>query len=519
MRNYRRLFIAAIVAILALAAAFATYVNVQRAVLRRAAEAARDAARTRAAVDPPPATPAEDALPPLAPIELTPQRTQEIGVRTAIVRYENVQNTISASGNVSVDETLESSVHLRFAGWISKVFVNSTFQFVRTGEPLFTVYSPALVSAEQDYLLAKRNSRRLRGSAVPGVAEGAASLVSASAERLLQWGIAKSEISRLDRTKLASREITYYSPVSGYVTERDALPHTYAQPSTTLYKITGLSPVWVYADVFQNEIGQVRVGDPATVTVDSYPGREFHGRVDFIWPQVDPATRTVKVRLAFANPGLKLMPGMYVNVSMTIPLGRHLVIPASAVLQSGLRQTAFVELGSGEIAPRQVELGARAGNEFIVLKGLKAGERIVTSATFLIDSESQLQAALGSFAPPPPGAGEAAAINQAHAAVQFSTVPATPRKGANQIQIRLADSHGKPISGASVEATFFMSAMPAMGMSAMRVQAECADRGGGLYQGSITLPIGGAWKVSVVARKAGQTIAATQITVNATGGM
>lgn len=520
MMNYRRAFIAVLFVCVALAAAVAALIleRPSKISIHPSLEGAARAIDTAPGHDPLIPAPA-NSPPPLAPLELSPQRSQAIGIRTGVVQYESVENTILASGSVALDERLESSVALRFAGWIDKVYVNSTYQYVRTGEPLFTIYSPAIVSAERDYLLAERNAKRLESSAVPGVAAGAASLVAASTARLRQWGVPESEIDRLNRTGRVSREIAFDSTVSGYVTERNALPQMYAEPSTKLYAISGLSTVWVYAQIFQNEIGQVRPGDLATVTLDSYPGREYRGRVDFIWPEVDPVTRSVKVRLAFQNRGLKLMPGMYVNVSLKIPLGRHLVIPATGVLQSGVRQTAFVQLANGEIEPREIQLGARAGDEFIVLKGLKAGDRIITSANFLIDSESQLQAALGSFAPPPPGAGQAAAMNQPGSHVEFSTAPSPARRGSNSIEVTLTDDRGQPVSGAAVTVTFFLPAMPAMGMSAMRAETVCSDEGGGRYRGAVSLPSGGAWKVSVVARKGGQTIGAAQLTLDVGGGM
>jgi multidrug efflux pump subunit AcrA (membrane-fusion protein) len=178
--------------------------------------------------------------------------------------------------------------------------------------------------------------------------------------------------------------------------------------------------VWVLAEVFQNDLGRIKVGDRASLTIDSYPGRVFEGRVNFIYPQVDMMTRTARARLVFSNPGLKLTPGMFVNVTLKIAMGKQLVIPATGVLQSGTRQIVFVSREDGYIEPREVQLGSRAGDDFIVLKGVKAGEEIVTSANFLIDSESQLQAALGTFVPPPPGAGAATAMNAPQAKAELS---------------------------------------------------------------------------------------------------
>lgn len=457
----------------------------------------------------------------LAPVELSPQRLQSIGVKTGVVEVRTVYNEIRTVGNVDVDEQLLSYIQLRFAGWIQQVFANYTYQYIHKGQPLFTIYSPDLVTTEQEYLIAKQNKNLLAASTVPGVASGAVSLLGAAAERLKQWNVPAREISRLETTGQVRNELEIDSPVSGFITERNALPHMYAQPETKLYAIANLSTVWVYANVFQNEIGQIKIGDPATVTVDSYPGRTFYGRVDYIWPQVDMTTRTVKVRLVFVNAGLKLMPGMFVNIDMKIPLGRHLAIPASGVLQTGTQNIVFIDHGGGYLEPRNVDLGPQAGNEFIVLKGLKAGEHIVTSANFLIDSESQLQAALGSFMPPPPGAGAAAAMNAqaAKATIEFTTSPSPPRTGNNTFDVKLTGSDGKPVTGAQVTVTLFIPAMPAMGMSAMRVVSKLSDKGNGNYEGSGELKSGGTLQVTVVAQKGGQTIAAKQLTVTAGGGM
>jgi Cu(I)/Ag(I) efflux system membrane fusion protein/cobalt-zinc-cadmium efflux system membrane fusion protein len=210
---------------------------------------------------------------------------------------------------------------------------------------------------------------------------------------------------------------------------------------------------------------------------------------------------------------------MFVNVTLKVPMGSQLVIPATGVLQSGTREIAFVERSDGYIEPREVQLGSRVGDDFIVLKGLKAGEQIVTSANFLIDSESQLQAALGSFAPPPPGAGAAAAMNAPQANADLSSGPTPPRKGSNVFRLKLTDASGAPVSGAEASVTFFMPAMPAMGMAAMRTPVTLSDKGNGLYEGSGELGSGGTWQVTIIAKKNGQTIISKQLSVNATGGM
>src|ERR1700720_232540 len=459
---------------------------------------------------------------PLAPFQLTPQRMQSIGMVLGKVESKPVDTELRFYGNVQVDERRQPNVQTRFAGWIRKVYADATGNFIGKGQPLFTIYSPDLVSTEHEYLLAKKNSELLQQSKVSGVASGAASLISAAKEQLLQWEVSPGEIEKLDRTGKVITDLTIYSPVSGYITDKKALPNMYVQPETMLYTVADLSDVWILAQVFQSDAGKIKPGDPAEVTVDAYPGRVFNGRVDYILPQLDMNTRTLPVRLVFANPGLKLRPGMYVNVRAKLPMGRQLVVPATAAFHSGTKNLLFVYSGEGNIEPREVELGPQVGDELVVTKGIRGQEQIVTSANFLIDSEAQLQAAAGAFVPPPPGAGQAASMNapaQQQANVELTTDPNPPHKGSNTVRVMLTGQEGKPITGANVTVTFFMAAMPAMGMASMKTVINARHQGGGMYEGKGDLGSGGTWQVTIWAQQNGQTIANKQVTLNATGGM
>ena len=460
---------------------------------------------------------------PLTPIQLSVERLQSIGVRFGVVERKPVQDEIRATGTIAIDETRLSYVQTRISGHIETVFADATYQYVRKGQPMFTIHSPELVVAEREYLLAKQNAKNLSESTVPGVAAGVASLLDSSKERLEQWNVPQSEIARLESTGQAVDALEIDSPVSGYITERNALPNLMVQPDTRLYTIADLSTVWVLAQVFQNDLGRVRVGATASLTVDSYPGHVFRGRVDFIYPDVDVTTRTARVRVVFSNANLILSPGMYVNVVLQVPLGSQLVVPAGGVLQSGTRQIVFVDRGGGYLEPREVELGPQAGDEYIVLKGLKSGERIVTSANFLIDSESQLQAAIGSFAPPPPGAGAAAAMDslatQPLAQIELSTEPSTPHKGSNLYHVNLTGADGTPVTGAQVSVRSFMPGMPEMGMAAKNVVTPLGEKGGGVYEGKVQLDTGGTWQLTVTAIKGGTVLATKQLSLNAEGGM
>lgn len=459
----------------------------------------------------------------LAPLQLTPQRMQSIGVKFGTAQIRTVSNELRVTGNVDVDERRLATVQTRFPGWIRRVFADATYDYVRKGQPLFTIYSPDLVTTEQEYLLARKNQQRLQASSVTGVALGAETLVTAAKERLLQWEVPESEIAKLESTGKVITDLTINSPVSGYIKERNVLPNMYVQPETKLYSVADLSTVWVNAQVFQTDLGRVKAGDTAVVTVDAYGGRTFKGRVDSILPEIDMNTRTARVRLVFPNPGLLLKPGMYVNVVLSNRMGKALTVPASAVFHSGSRNLVFINKGEGSLEPREVDLGQRVGDDYVVLRGITPGESIVTSANFLIDSEAQLQAAAGAFVPPPPGAGAAAAINApvsgAQASVELTTDPTPPRKGSNVFRVKLTGANGAPIDGAQVNVTFLMPAMPAMGMAAMKTSVDLTDKGGGMYEGKGDLGSGGTWQVTITARQNGTVIAGKQLTVNATGGM
>src|SRR5438309_3428918 len=238
---------------------------------------------------------------PLNPIQLSPQRMQSIGIQIGQVQSKAVSDELRFYGNVQPNERRLAYVQTRFAGWIRQVYADATGDSVRKGQPLFTIYSPDLVSTEQEYLLAKKNAASLEQSQIGGVASGAQSLLAAAKARLQQWDIPPSEIEKLDRTGEPITNLTINSPVSGYVTEKNALPNMYAQPETRLYTVADLSEIWVLAQVFQNDAGKLKPGDPAEVTVDTYPGKGFTGHGDYILPQVDTATRTVPVRLVVAN--------------------------------------------------------------------------------------------------------------------------------------------------------------------------------------------------------------------------
>ena len=522
-RTYQ-VVLAAAVAVCVLLVATLAYVLLHRE--RTAPVAASDSQDTVVArgpkagsqTTPPGSAMAAGDQPVLAPVQLSPQRLQEIGVTTATVAFKEVSDDLSVPGNVDIDEERLSYVQTRFPGWIQNVSADAAYQYVRKGQPLFTIYSPDVVSSEQEYLLARQNQKTFSQDSHGMASQEGGWLLQAAEERLRQFGIPAQAIADLEKSGTVEREIAIDSPASGYITERNALPNAYVQPETKLYTIADLSTVWVYANVFQDDVGRLKPGDPAQVTVDAYPGRHFNGRIDQILPQVDPATRTVRVRLVFDNPGVVLKPGMYVDVAISVPLGRQLVVPTSAVLQAGSQSIAFVNHGNGNLEPRTVETGPQLDDSIVILKGLKAGEQVVSSANFLVDSEAQLQGAMAAFSPSSPQTGASAAPAQ-QIQIDLSTEPSPPHTGANSVRVKLTGADGRPLAGAQTTATFFMPAMPEMGMAAVRAVATLADKGNGQYEGPVQLGSSGTWKVTVTVARGGQTVGTKQLSVSTTGGM
>jgi RND family efflux transporter MFP subunit len=448
-------------------------------------------------------------------VTISPQWQQLIGVRTGEVERQRLVRTIRTVGLIVPDETKIARVHVKIAGWVDKVFVDFVGKLVHKNQPLFSLYSPDLVSTEQEYLIARKGEQYLGKSPYTEVAEGAGSLLEATRQRLRLWDVSEAQIEKLEQTGKVSRTLTLYSPNSGFVMKRNLYEQAYVTPETELYEIADLSTIWVDADVYEYEVPYVHVGQRATMQLDYLPGKTYAGRVSYVYPTLDPKTRTVKVRLEFPNPGFGLKPDMYANVELKADYGTQTIVPAEAVLDSGTRQIVFLAKPDGHFEPREIRVGPRLDDRYIVLSGLKPGETIVTSGNFLVDSESQLQAALSSFAPPPP----APSAKGPQAQIAFSTEPSPPAKGKNIFRVRLTDAQGAGATGASVQVTFFMAGMPDMGMPPMRVASNLSDAGGGNYQGSGSLPSGGTWQVTVVAKRNGETIATQQLSVSATGGM
>jgi RND family efflux transporter MFP subunit len=328
-------------------------------------------------------------------IKVPPDRAQLLGIRSVPVGSGFRGGTVRTVGRVAMDERRREVVHAKYEGYVEKLIVDFTGKPVRKGQPLLAIYSPELVAAQKEYLVARGAQTRLGDSSVPGVARGGAELAEASRQRLRSFDVGPEEVAALEKTGTPRRTVTLRSPVSGVVVEKTAVEGMKVSPTDRLYEIADLSRVWILAEVYEKDLGAVRVGLPARVTLATQPGGEWRGTVTFVSPTVKRDTRTVEARIEVDNVGGVLKPDMFVDVSLEgAPSAAALTVPESAVIPTGERTLVFVDKGDGHYEPREVALGARVAGGYEVRRGLAAGERVVVSANFLLDSESSLRAAI-----------------------------------------------------------------------------------------------------------------------------
>jgi multidrug efflux pump subunit AcrA (membrane-fusion protein) len=324
-------------------------------------------------------------------IDLTPEAAQAAGVVIVRAEQKRLEQTTRAAGTIEVAETALARIAARVPGRLDRLYLNFTGETVRKGDPIYAIYSPELVTAQREYLLALDNLGKARAGGDASYLASAESLLEAARGRLRLWGIGQGQISRLERAQQPDLTVVVHSPVSGTVLERHALLGQYVVEGQDLYLLADLRHVWLQARVYEHELAALRLGQEAVVTLNSAPGREYRGRVRFIEPVVDPTTRTARVRIELPNPDGALRPGMFANAELEADLGQRLVVPRSALLDTGTRQVVYVREGEGSFVGREVRVGARAGEAVEILEGLEPGEEVVAKASFLIDSQSQLQ--------------------------------------------------------------------------------------------------------------------------------
>ena len=328
-------------------------------------------------------------------VRIDPAVVQNIGVKIEPVKRMKLTKTIRTIGRVDYNERKIAMLTTKVSGWIEKLYVDYTGKFVRKGEPLFEIYSPELVTAQEEYLQAINYKQSVSKSNDPNIIEGANQLVESAKKRLLYWDITEEQITELEETKQIRKTLTLYSPVDGVVVEKNIFLGMKISPGMNLMKIADLSSVWIYADIYQYELPWVKVGEDAEVEISYIPGKILMGKVVYVYPFLQPETKTVKVRLEFENPGYLLKPDMYVNVNIKSKVAIDaLVVPEQSVIRTGTRDIVVVALGGGRFKSVEVKLGVLADGYYQVLDGLRENENIVISSHFLIDSESNLKSAL-----------------------------------------------------------------------------------------------------------------------------
>jgi len=331
------------------------------------------------------------AMPP-GTVQVTPEKQQLIGVKFATAEMGGGTRTFRTVGRVVIDESRVGRIRTKLNGWVQEVFVDYVGQKIQKNAALLTIYSPEMLAAERELLLVAKAASGMKDTSLPGAFDQSEALLQAARRRLELWGLTQGQINQVVRTGEPLRTITLYSPVAGYVTDLKATPGSSVTPEIDLYTIVDTSQVTVAADVFEYEIANIHLGDREQVFLQALPGKTFAGRVEYVQPQTDASSPTYKVRLDMGNPGLALKPDMYAQVEFTVEEPAKLTVPTGAVLDAGERKVVYVDRGNGFFEPREVRTGTRDNDHVEILAGLKAGERVVASGSFLIDSESQLKA-------------------------------------------------------------------------------------------------------------------------------
>ena len=329
-------------------------------------------------------------------VEIPVEKQQLIGVKTTQAAIRPMQKTIRTVGKIEYDEKKLATVNLKFEGWIEKLYVDYTGRYVKKGESLAEVYSPELLATQQEYLnilkMTQKQSDSSREDSISRMLEkDSKSLLEAARQRLKLWDISEQQIEQLEKTGKPERTLALYSPVSGVVVQKSALQGMRVMPGEKLFDLADLSAVWIIADIYQFDLPFIRVGETARISLNYFPGKEFSARIDFVYPALSGETRTAKVRFSVPNGEGRLKPQMFVDTVIRVNLGKKLTVPEDAVINTGTRQIVYVDRGEGKFEPREVVPGARADDTVEIVRGLRRGERVATSANFLIDSEAQLK--------------------------------------------------------------------------------------------------------------------------------
>ena len=453
-------------------------------------------------------------------VQLDPAEITAAGVQLAAVSSTRLKTSIDSVGRVEQPEAQLATIPARLGGRIDKLYIQFTGETVRRGQPVAEIYSPDLAASAEEYRLALQNRDRMRGSSEKEALDNANQLVAASRRRLELWGVSDRQIE-LAGTGDAGLHLTIYANNGGAVVDRKVTTGQYVNAGDALFTVADLSTVWVKADVYEYQLPGIRPGQTVDIVSEALPDQVLHGRVDFIEPEANPQTRTIPVHVHVPNPAMRLRPGMFIRATFISPAQRDtLVVPRSAVLDTGSRKLVYVAKGDGVFEAREIQTDAPSDDLYPVLSGLKLGENVVVNGNFLIDSQTRLTGGMtGLF-----GGSKEYGNNQAAAAQPPAgatgkitlTVDPDPAKGAtdNLFHVALVDASGQAIPNAEVTVTLIMPAMPSMSMPEMR-NSFTLPFAGGMYTGKGNIPMAGSWNVVVEAHRNGQVIATYRARLNA----
>jgi Cu(I)/Ag(I) efflux system membrane fusion protein/cobalt-zinc-cadmium efflux system membrane fusion protein len=430
-------------------------------------------------------------------------------VRIAQAEEAALSRSIRLPGVVKFDESRWTAVALQMEGYVRDLYVNRTGQAVRQGQPLFTVYSPDVATAIAEYRLAVRARASLDASSSEGAREQSARLVEAARLRLARWGVSADQIDAPDTA--GEPRTTFRSPVSGIVMEKTIVKGMRAMPGDVLYKVVDPSVIWIEASVYEPDLGAVAIGQHGVIRIDAFPDDSFDGRITYVAPGLDPESRTAIVRFELPNRRGRIKAGMFASVDLSVPLGRGLVVPADAVLDSGVRQLVFVSKGDGYFEPRAVVVGHRAEGRVEITHGLSVGEQVAEGAAFFIDSESQLRAAAQGYAEAGTSP-SATATPTERISIDLAVSPQPLKAGPATLTATVKSADGRPIGDATVTVVFAMAAMPSMNMPAMRASTTLAAAGGG-YRGTIDIPMAGRWDVTITVTRGADRLGSRRMTI------
>jgi len=327
-------------------------------------------------------------------LNIDPQKEQYIGIKTTKAIIQDAKKEINVLGTIVPDERRLSHIHTKFSGYIQKVFADYEGKLISKGQPLFTVYSPELVSTQEEFLLALDAEDKLKGNKFSEIDQSQNALLSAAKKRLELWDVSENQIKKLKETRRTSKELTIYSPVNGFITERNAFEGEQISQEDTLYDIADLSVVWAIVEAYETDLPHIMLDQSAVINFPYENIKPITGKVTYIYPTVEETTRTIKIRIELNNPSFKLKPDMYVNAVIETSIGKQIIIPARAVIESGKRKIVFVKSTEGKFIPKEINPGPEINNDRVIYSGINEGDEIVTDGNFLLDSESNLETAI-----------------------------------------------------------------------------------------------------------------------------